>query len=58
MSCRLPGFDFTVAVRAVCADMAQRLVELRHIDVDRVALGVRRARHRELYGVLATLTPL
>jgi hypothetical protein len=52
------GFDFTGAVRVICSDMAARLDELRHVDVDRVAIGLRRARHRGPYGVYATLTPL
>jgi hypothetical protein len=55
---RRQGFDFTAAIRAVCADMAARLPELRHIELDRVAIGLRRARHREPHGVFATLTPL
>jgi hypothetical protein len=38
--------------------MAVRLPPLRHIDLDRVAIGIRRARSRQLHGVYATLTPL
>lgn len=38
--------------------MAVRLPELRHIDLDRVAVGLRTARHRQPHGVYATLTPL
>jgi hypothetical protein len=52
------GLDFTAAMRVLCADMAARLPELRHIRLDRVAVGLRHARHREPYGVYATLTPL
>jgi hypothetical protein len=52
------GFDFTVAARAICVDMTARVPELAHIRMDRVAVGVRRARNRGPYGVYATLTPL
>lgn len=52
------GFDFTFAVRGVCADMAARLPELRHVDMKRVAVGVRTARHRLGHGTYAALTPL
>jgi hypothetical protein len=52
------GFDLTAAVRAICVDMAARVPELRHIDMPRVGVGLRRARHREPHGVYATLTPL
>jgi hypothetical protein len=58
MSRRSSAFDFTAAVRAVCSDMSARLPELAHIRLDRVAVGMRRARHREPHGVYATLTPL
>ncbi|HYO26474.1 MAG TPA: hypothetical protein VEQ85_16150 [Lacipirellulaceae bacterium] len=58
MTRRVQGFDFTGAVRRICADMTARLPELQHIAVDRVAIGLRRARHREPHGVYATLTPL
>jgi hypothetical protein len=52
------GFDFTGAIRAVCADMARRLPELSHIDLPRVAIGVCRTRNDAMHGVFATLTPL
>ncbi len=52
------GFDLTAAVRIICVDMAARVPELRHIDMQRVGVGLRRARHREPHGVYATLTPL
>ncbi len=58
MARRGQGFDFTSAVRVVCADMAARLPELRHVEIDRVAIGLRHARHRQPHGVYATLTPL
>jgi hypothetical protein len=55
---RAQGFDVTAALRAICADMAARLPDLAHVQMPRVAVGLRHARHREPYGVYATLTPL
>jgi hypothetical protein len=55
---RAKGFDVTAALRAICADMAVRLPELAHLHVPRVAVGLRHARHRQPYGLYATLTPL
>lgn len=52
------GFDLTAAIRVICVDMAARLPDLQHIDMRRVGVGLRRARHREPHGVYATLTPL
>jgi hypothetical protein len=52
------GFDFTAAIRAICADMAKRLPELAHIDVERVALGACQTRNGAMHGLFATLTPL
>ena len=51
-------FDFTFHMRRVCADMCVRLSELRHIDVHRVAVAMRRTRKRVSYGLQASLTPL
>jgi len=52
------GFDFTIAMRQLCADMVHRLSELSHIDVDRVAFSVRQTRRDVTHGVYASLTPL
>ena len=52
------GFDFTAHVRLVCADMAARLTELRHVDMSRVAVGFSQARKRGCYGMYASMTPL
>ncbi len=52
------GFDFTGAMRAICADIARRLPPLSHVDVDRVAIGACRTRNGSAHGVFATLTPL
>ncbi len=52
------GFDFTSAMRRLCADMTRRLPELGHIQLDRVALNLCRARKRVPHGIYAALTPL
>ena len=53
------GFDFTSAIRAVAADMVDRLPdELGHIDLSRVCVAFSTTRSRSLYGVQASLTPL
>ena len=52
------GFDFTAAVRHICADMARRVPDLSHIDMPRVAVGICQTRKAALHGVFATLTPL
>ena len=52
------GFNFTAAVRSLCADMVGRLPELRHIRLERVAIGVVEPRSRVKHGVYAALTPL
>jgi hypothetical protein len=52
------GFDVSLHMRRVCADMCARLGELRHIDMSRVAVAVRTARKRVPHGLQASLTPL
>ncbi len=54
----MSGFDFTHHVGRVCADMAARLDEFRHIDMSRVAVGFRQTRRRMAYGLYASLTPM
>ena len=54
----LSGFDFTQHVGRVCADMAARVEELRHIDMSRVAVSFRQTRKRMPGGLYASLTPL
>lgn len=51
-------FHFTFAMRQVCADMAARLPDLRHIQMDRVAIGFCQARRNVSHGMQASLTPL
>ncbi|HEV3002825.1 MAG TPA: hypothetical protein VGX78_00120 [Pirellulales bacterium] len=52
------GFDFTFHARRLCADIAARLPELTHIDVERVAFRFCQARSPARHGTHATLTPL
>jgi predicted metallopeptidase len=52
------GFDFSLHMRRLCADMVERLPELAHIDLERVAIGFCQARKRAAHGIWATLTPL
>ncbi len=52
------GFDFTQHMRALCSDVAARLPEYRHIDMDRVAIRYCQARKSVRHGLQATLTPL
>jgi hypothetical protein len=52
------GFDFTHHIARVCADMAARLDEFRHIDMSLVAVSFRQTRKRMRGGLYASLTPL
>jgi len=52
------GFDFTASMRQVVQDMVDRLTELRHIDLDRVAFSFAQARKQTRHGLYATLTPM
>lgn len=51
-------FDFTDAMERLCRDLCARIDELRHIDMDRVAVGYRQTRRRVTHGLQASLTPL
>lgn len=55
---RPASFDFTLHMRRLCEDMTDRLVELRHIDLSRVAISFCQARKNTRHGVFATLTPM
>lgn len=55
---RSKGFDFTAAMRQVCVDISQRLPEMAHVEMERVAIGVCQTRNGAMHGVFATLTPL
>jgi hypothetical protein len=52
------GFDFTAAMRSLCRDMVQRLDELAHVDVERVAISLCHTRRPVPHGLYASLTPL
>ena len=52
------GFDFTHSIALVCADMAARLDDFRHIDMSLVAVSFRQTRKRMHGGLYASLTPL
>ncbi len=52
------GFDFCAAMRRLCIDMCQRLEELKHIDLERVAMSLCQTRKDVSHGIYASLTPL
>jgi predicted metallopeptidase len=52
------GFDFTLSVQRLCADLCGRLDDLRHVDTSRVAVRYCQTRKAVPHGVQATLTPL
>ena len=52
------GFDFTAAIRRLCADMIARLTPLGHIDLAKVAISFRQARTASRHGLYASVTPL
>jgi hypothetical protein len=52
------GFNFTYHIERLCSDAAQRLPELKHIDMTRVATAFAQARKRTSYGLYASLTPM
>jgi predicted metallopeptidase len=52
------GFDFTANMRGVVQTMVDRLPELGHIDLARVAFSFGQARKRTRHGIYASLTPM
>ncbi len=52
------GFNFTAAMHRLCRDMVERLPELCHIDMTRIALGICQTRQDVSHGMYASLTPL
>jgi len=52
------GFDFTAAMRRLCDDITSRLPELRHVDLERVAISLCQTRKNVSHGIYASLTPL
>ncbi|QDT95061.1 putative metallopeptidase [Gimesia aquarii] len=57
MSTKKP-FNFSHAMFDLCRDIAQRMPEFQHIDMDRVAVAFAQARRNVPYGMQAKLTPL
>ena len=55
---RGPGFDFTGRMRVLCEDISQRLPEMKHIDVSRIAIAFAQTRKRVRHGMWASLTPM
>lgn len=51
-------FDFTAALKRLCADIVVRSPQFRHIVLSRVAFNVCHARRDVSHGLYATLTPL
>lgn len=52
------GFDFTFAMRLLVNDMIDRMPELAHIDMTRVAVAIVQARVDSTHGIFASLTPM
>lgn len=52
------GFDFTLHMRRLCAQLAAQVAELSHVDIDRVAIRFCQARKPVRHGTQASLTPL
>jgi hypothetical protein len=51
-------FDFCGHVRRLCVDIAARCDLLRHVDADRLLVGVTQARSARRHGLQARVTPL
>jgi len=51
-------FDFCGHMERLCADIGNRCLELRHVDVARILFAVTRARNRRSHGLQARVTPL
>lgn len=52
------GFDFTLSIRRLVGDMVHRLPELRHVDLDRVAISFSQTRKPVAHGMYASLMPM
>ncbi len=51
-------FDFSAAMARLCDDITNRIDDLVHIDMSRVAVSFAQARRRVLHGLQAKLTPM
>ncbi|QEG26289.1 hypothetical protein GobsT_10280 [Gemmata obscuriglobus] len=52
------AFDFSARMTALCADVAARCEELRHVHMPRVLVSFTPSRNRSRYGLQARVTPL
>jgi predicted metallopeptidase len=52
------SFDFSRAMTRLCCDITDRVDELLHVDMSRVAVCFAQARRRVLHGLQAKLTPM
>lgn len=53
-----PGFDFCIAMQALCVDVTNRLEVFQHIHMEQVLVTFAQARRSHLHGLQAKLTPL
>ncbi|MDR3233922.1 MAG: hypothetical protein LBT46_09725 [Planctomycetaceae bacterium] len=51
-------FDYTQALKTLCEDICFRVPELRHIEMNRVAVSFSQTKNSEPYGIYASTTPL
>ena len=51
-------FDYSHHMKSLVADISARCVDFRHIDADRILVGISRARNRRKDGLQAKLMPL
>jgi predicted metallopeptidase len=51
-------FNFSTAIRRLCADIVRHTATLRHIDVSRLLFGMTQARSGVRHGLQARVTPL
>src|SRR5688500_1473518 len=52
------AFDFSLAMHRLCADVAERVEDLWHVDMGHVAVSFAQTRRRVLHGLQAKLTPM
>ena len=55
---KVSGFNFTEHMRRLCVDTTTRTPELRHINMDFVAVSFNQTRKRVRHGMWASLTPM
>lgn len=52
------AFAFCEHIRRVCRHACDNISELRHVDIDRIGVGVRRSLKPGQWGIYASITPL